>query len=276
METETYKMAKIILERFDPDSTHIKKREKTMDFEEKIKPLEVGTDCHQRPLASCQGRPWVSRSPCGSISQAKLPLQRDSSTRSPAPPHTASNTAAVSRADFHPPGPPRPRPTAPRGQGWIIKILEYLIGVGFRNRSALICRHCYCHNGMALREEFEYMAFRCAYCFVLNAAKKTRCRGCQPVMGSGQTPHSLDWGPRREAKPQEIVGQSDPKDNTSAVKVPSDEVREDGITGRVEPQPKTAKTGAGEGAEQSQEGVEQSQEGVNAKAPETTVPESPP
>jgi len=35
--------------------------------------------------------------------------------------------------------------------------MEYLIGDGPQNRFALICAECQSHNGMALREEFEYI-----------------------------------------------------------------------------------------------------------------------
>jgi endoplasmic reticulum junction formation protein lunapark len=35
--------------------------------------------------------------------------------------------------------------------------MEYLIGDGPQNRYALICAQCQSHNGMALREEFEYI-----------------------------------------------------------------------------------------------------------------------
>ncbi|PIK60688.1 hypothetical protein BSL78_02380 [Apostichopus japonicus] len=42
------------------------------------------------------------------------------------------------------------------------------------NRFALICKHCYSHNGMALQEEFEYLAFRCPYCGTFNPSRKTR------------------------------------------------------------------------------------------------------
>lgn len=53
-------------------------------------------------------------------------------------------------------------------------MVEYLVGDGPNNRYALICQKCHSHNGMALRDEFEYISFRCAYCFHLNLAKKKR------------------------------------------------------------------------------------------------------
>lgn len=41
-------------------------------------------------------------------------------------------------------------------------------------RYALICKKCSSHNGMALREEFEFLAFQCCYCFHFNPARKQR------------------------------------------------------------------------------------------------------
>ena len=54
-------------------------------------------------------------------------------------------------------GPPLPRPILPRERGVVDRLLEYLVGDGPQNRYALICRNCYSHNGMALKEEFEYI-----------------------------------------------------------------------------------------------------------------------
>ena len=55
------------------------------------------------------------------------------------------------------PGPPLPRPVLPRERGYMDKVVEYLVGDGPSNRFALICKQCQSHNGMALREEFEYI-----------------------------------------------------------------------------------------------------------------------
>lgn len=52
--------------------------------------------------------------------------------------------------------------------------MEYLVGDGPNNRYALVCQKCHSHNGMALRDEFEYLSFRCAYCFELNPARKKK------------------------------------------------------------------------------------------------------
>ncbi|TKC49813.1 hypothetical protein EI555_017197 [Monodon monoceros] len=117
MEKETYKTAKLILERFDPDS-------------KKAKELE--------------------------------------------PPSAGATITARPGQGLHPPGPPLARPILPRERGALDRIVEYLVGDGPQNRYALICQQCFSHNGMALKEEFEYIAFRCAYCFFLNPARKTR------------------------------------------------------------------------------------------------------
>ncbi len=55
------------------------------------------------------------------------------------------------------PGPPLPRPIMPRERGYMDRMVEYLVGDGPSNRYALICKQCQSHNGMALREEFEYI-----------------------------------------------------------------------------------------------------------------------
>ena len=72
------------------------------------------------------------------------------------------------------PGPPLPRPVLPRERGYMDRMVEYLVGDGPSNRYALICRQCQSHNGMALREEFEYVAYRCCYCYYWNPARKQR------------------------------------------------------------------------------------------------------
>ncbi|XP_043245743.1 endoplasmic reticulum junction formation protein lunapark-A-like [Amphibalanus amphitrite] len=71
-------------------------------------------------------------------------------------------------------GPPLPRPVLPRERGIMDRMLDYLVGDGPANRYALICCQCQSHNGMALKEEFEYLAFRCSYCFAWNPARKQR------------------------------------------------------------------------------------------------------
>ncbi|XP_053521016.1 endoplasmic reticulum junction formation protein lunapark isoform X3 [Artibeus jamaicensis] len=188
MEKETYKTAKLILERFDPDS------KKTKEFE----PPSAGAAVTARPGQEIRQRTAAQRnlSPApASTSQGPLPQvpvtpgpAKDTSapggpperTVTPAlssnvlPRRLGSPATSVPGMGLHPPGPPLARPILPRERGALDRIVEYLVGDGPQNRYALICQQCFSHNGMALKEEFEYIAFRCAYCFFLNPARKTR------------------------------------------------------------------------------------------------------
>jgi hypothetical protein len=53
-----------------------------------------------------------------------------------------------------------PRPVLPRDRSYLDKLVEYLVGDGPSNRYALICKNCESHNGMALKEEFEYFGMK--------------------------------------------------------------------------------------------------------------------
>ncbi|KAG9477356.1 hypothetical protein GDO78_002643 [Eleutherodactylus coqui] len=135
------------------------------------------------PVNPSQGTPQVP-----GMLAATPGLQRDTSAPGGPPERTlqpglqsglvprrpGSPATAISGMAIHPPGPPLARPILPRERGAVDRVIEYLVGDGPQNRYALICQQCFSHNGMALREEFEYVAFRCAYCFFLNPARKTR------------------------------------------------------------------------------------------------------
>merc|ERR1719318_926172 len=84
-------------------------------------------------------------------------------------PFVAGGTRAPSA-----PVPPLPRPILARDRGYLDKFVEFLVGDGPANRYALICRQCQSHNGMALREEFLFLAYRCCYCSCWNPARKQR------------------------------------------------------------------------------------------------------
>lgn len=55
------------------------------------------------------------------------------------------------------------RPVLSRERTYIDRLIDVIIGDGPNNRYALICRNCSCHNGMALKEEFEYLGNRLIY-----------------------------------------------------------------------------------------------------------------
>uniref|UniRef100_H3C2R2 Endoplasmic reticulum junction formation protein lunapark n=1 Tax=Tetraodon nigroviridis TaxID=99883 RepID=H3C2R2_TETNG len=191
METETYKNAKMILERFDTDA------KKKMEFESTL----VGPQLTPKPGQELRHRNVVPQTTPAPVNSASGAAARPPLTSGPAYPgrstHSAPggpperNLSAVAAQQslmrksvtpgtpipgvgLHPPGPPLARPVLPRERGALDRVIEYLVGDGPQNRFALICQQCLSHNGMALKEEFEYVAFRCAYCYFLNPARKTR------------------------------------------------------------------------------------------------------
>ena len=101
----------------------------------------------------------------------------------------------------------------------MLQVVEFLVGDGPNNRYALICRKCHSHNGMALRDEFEYLTFRCAYCYHLNSALKAkptlhppsgsqRAGSSVGTTGGSQTTDAQDngAGTRSEGNGYEIEG----------------------------------------------------------------------
>lgn len=190
METETYKNAKMILERFDPDSKRKHELESTPAGPQMTP--KPGQELRQRNVipktppvmanpANAAARPPLASGPTypgrSSHSAPGGPPERSLSAmaaqqslmRKPVTPGTP-----VPGVGMHPPGPPLARPIFPKERGAVDRVIEYLVGDGPQNRYALICQQCLSHNGMALKEEFEYIAFRCAYCYFLNPARKTR------------------------------------------------------------------------------------------------------
>ncbi|XP_037638656.1 endoplasmic reticulum junction formation protein lunapark-B isoform X2 [Sebastes umbrosus] len=187
METETYKNAKLILERFDPEAKKKAELESTpvrpqmtprpgQEIRQRgmpMRPMPMGTPGAMamtpqpgaRPLLGPGGTPVAPGGP-PERSALSASVLHGASPRTPCSP--------IPGVGMHPPGPPLARPILPKDRGAVDRVIEYLVGDGPQNRYALVCQQCFSHNGMALKEEFEYLAFRCAYCYFLNPARKTR------------------------------------------------------------------------------------------------------
>ncbi|XP_056465105.1 LOW QUALITY PROTEIN: endoplasmic reticulum junction formation protein lunapark-B-like [Gadus chalcogrammus] len=188
METETYKNAKLILERFD---TEAKKKAEVESTPVRLQMTpRPGQEIRQRGVAM---RPMPMVGPAGMVMMTpplgeRPPMAPGATPMAPGGPPERSalsthvHQGAIHRTPcspipgegMHPPGPPLARPVLPRERGTVDRVIEYLVGDGPQNRYALICQQCFSHNGMALKEEFEYIAFRCAYCYFMNPARKTR------------------------------------------------------------------------------------------------------
>ncbi|KAF3841739.1 hypothetical protein F7725_023690 [Dissostichus mawsoni] len=115
METETYKNAKLILERFDPEAKRKAELSRLRDSTER---RANETDADGNPYCDGYDSPTWSSSPNGTGGDAcgTSPLSAPGG-----PPERSALSASVL-------------------QGY-----------------ALICQQCFSHNGMALREEFEYL-----------------------------------------------------------------------------------------------------------------------
>ncbi|XP_005101430.2 endoplasmic reticulum junction formation protein lunapark [Aplysia californica] len=223
METETYKKAKEILEKFDP--ARFKKMEVESSPSSPPGQGTPGTSIQQRTASRSAQQQPVIRTPAGAPPtpvhtpsqrmvrppqpMSKQPLRQPTPTstplrpmggygatpgiRTPAPigrgtpqqqqqhqrmpmstPQGGGRGMVMPAGYVPPPGPPMPRTVLPRDRGTMDRLMDYLVGDGPENRYALVCQQCYSHNGMALKEEFEYLSFRCCYCFFLNPARKQR------------------------------------------------------------------------------------------------------
>lgn len=194
METETYKVAKEILDEFASEgekrALNVKSpnlnatRSKSVLEASKIN--DSGMELRKRHTinTSMASAPMVVKAAAAASSEP-LTMARPSSAplHEKASPSKRPNLPPLPRTPVHnasmsvhrpPPGPPLPRPVLPRERGYMDRVVEYLVGDGPHNRYALICRQCQSHNGMALKEEFEYIAYRCCYCHYWNPARKQR------------------------------------------------------------------------------------------------------
>lgn len=270
MEKETYKTAKLILERFDPES------KKAKEFEPPSAGAAVttkpGQEIRQRtaaqrnlspaPASSNQGPPPQVPVTPGPSKDASAPGGPPERTVAPALPRRLGSPAtSVPGMGLHPPGPPLARPILPRERGALDRIVEYLVGDGPQNRYALICQQCFSHNGMALKEEFEYIAFRCAYCFFLNPARKTRPQAPrlpefsfekrQAVEGSSSAgPMSSESVPSTQSQlSEESLEEQDVLDNST-------EQRDEKIPVAEQTSPVSEEASGSEEAEEQQEETE--------------------
>ncbi|NXH89220.1 LNP protein, partial [Edolisoma coerulescens] len=263
MEKETYKTAKLILDRFDPESSA---KETELPSAGTSATPRPGQEIRQRTAAQRNASTPLPATPKQGSPKSPLPaspnLQREAPALSGLPERTAvpslqsnvlprrpgSPATPVPGMGLHPPGPPLARPVLPRERGVVDRVIEYLVGDGPQNRYALICQQCFSHNGMALKEEFEYIAFRCAYCFFLNPARKTRPQAPRLPDFSFERKQSTELRSEteplepRERKPQETQQTKESEEDVAQIvetndtndKAPSSEHLNDKLAEEVE------------------------------------------
>ncbi|MBN3326397.1 LNP protein, partial [Atractosteus spatula] len=296
MEKETYKTAKLILERFDPDSKKKDELESTLAAGSPVTP-RPGQELRQRNTAAQRSaavatpvtpaaRPPLApgATPTGQLAtsapggppERNLPVagQQGLARRpvSPGPPlpgmdiflwcsgkldtshhllegfyylfQSKNNLSVLSlMLGLHPPGPPLARPILPRERSSMDRIIEYLVGDGPQNRYALICQQCFSHNGMALKEEFEYIAFRCAYCYFLNPARRTR----------PQAPRLPEFNIERRARSSSPTEEVAAGAETSDTQPKPEEDKQEDVLADLEPQSEEMPTEPAEETESAHE-----------------------
>ncbi|VDD74148.1 unnamed protein product [Mesocestoides corti] len=167
MNTETYNRAQQILKRFDPLGLVI--REEGPTPSRPFFKREIETNTRMRPVSAnlnFQNGPSQMQEP------------RELTTQTPQILGPLSTIEATTTQPSK--GPITHRPILPRKRSIFDVVVDALVGDGPDRRYALICHQCAGHNGMALAEEFEYLAFRCCYCGFHNPARRIR-RNPPPV-----------------------------------------------------------------------------------------------
>ncbi|KAK6061736.1 hypothetical protein COOONC_00594 [Cooperia oncophora] len=162
-ETETFKVAKEILEKYDQESPKSASQPSSPIPERRSLPINR-IDQFQTPTQD--------KGPVGPfMSGPPRPPIRKLLTKS------SENITAIEGAAVKPIAVSRINPIRPfqrEGTTVIDKMVDYFFGDGPGQRNALICSSCHGHNGMALPAEFDYLAYVCYICGHFNPARKFR------------------------------------------------------------------------------------------------------
>jgi hypothetical protein len=186
MDTETYKVAKELLQKYDPHRSLVEQSEsplkpiapKTPDGQELRK-----RNVQSAPVTTSKPKPQPQLQPQLQLHANGYPPATPTTVvpRPPALPSNGATNGGPMRIAGGAPmirGPvPRSAPIAPilpRERSVFDKVCDYVIGDGPNNRFALICKQCCGHNGMVLSEEFQFTSYRCCYCGFFNPARLKR------------------------------------------------------------------------------------------------------
>ncbi|EFA06588.1 Protein lunapark-like Protein [Tribolium castaneum] len=174
MDKETYKVAKTILEKFAPEQ--VIKRNPAFDNQStpvKSGPLVTLTPTNQSHSGLRYRGQLSTAAPNRTLGSTMTPISRQALVPLTTP-SLLSRPSQGGRPSIPSTPLPLPRAILPRERTVLDKMVDYLVGDGPSNRFALICKNCAAHNGMAIKEEFEYLSFRCCYCLTFNPSRKKR------------------------------------------------------------------------------------------------------
>ncbi|VDK41692.1 unnamed protein product [Anisakis simplex] len=171
-ETETFKVAKEILEKYgDPaalPSEPMHHSSRRVDAEQR---LNSPRSCEQ-PQRPARGGFKVAE---GHM-QKETPMTAATADLAKSP---SNSIFPVDRVDQR--GAPRqepqqrrlpPRPFLGQNRSLIERFVDFLLADGPNYRYALVCSSCYAHNGMARDDEYDHFSYYCWVCGAFNAARK--------------------------------------------------------------------------------------------------------
>lgn len=230
MEKEPYNKAKEILKKYSPhmlisqEIEEMREREKEKNNQELRRRNVPGQK--QAPSPSGPVRTPVSK-PVQKVNlNATMPVNRVGS------PQVAQFASPQARKR---PQTVRPLPGSAGNQSKMDKIVGWVTGSNPEQMYALICRNCCEHNGLASKEEFDYLEWRCAYCHFLNKARKERPLAPRlPEQRPMTSPRSSSVSPNRarsrSGRPQSATGRSERSSSISSTTSSIKNVREDSGT----------------------------------------------
>ncbi|KHN72018.1 Protein lunapark-1 [Toxocara canis] len=152
-ETETFKVAKEILDKYGDPST---------------RSSEPVPGSREEARAAVTKTPLPSNSPAGSEASAQKSEERHGLDAESLP--TLHFDQPVRSQLVRRP----PRPFVKQERSMAEKFVDFLLGDGPNYRYALVCANCYAHNGMAHEQEFDYFSYHCWVCGAFNPARKQR------------------------------------------------------------------------------------------------------
>ncbi|KAG4071697.1 hypothetical protein HA402_011851 [Bradysia odoriphaga] len=178
MDTETYKVAIELLNRFGDKTNGLKVQSNTGAITQSPVPstlnnrnlIQARNRIGQSPQINTLDRANFPSTPVGVAPKTPISNNPSRAYVSPYSTPTSSNYQLQYRTQVKTPFPIINQ----NEKKFFDKILDFLMGEGQSSLYGMVCKECYGHNGMVSLEEYEYSAFRCAFCKVLNPAKKIR------------------------------------------------------------------------------------------------------
>ncbi|CAO0790453.1 unnamed protein product [Mucor circinelloides] len=106
---------------------------------------------------------------------------------------------------------------------WYDKIVDALVGdAGPETKYALICNHCYHHNGLVLKEEFDTIQYICPVCKQFNPSRKSKQMIIPQQQQQKQADHEKE--PKRAVHENEDMIHNEDKVNEEVEEEDTEEV----------------------------------------------------